>query len=65
MGEPQITDQQKAQMEAARTACADVAPNLGVAGAGPFGGPGRGPGGPGGPGHGFGGRGGAIGQTTT
>jgi hypothetical protein len=60
IGERQITDEQRAQMEAARTACADLQPNLGVAGIGPFGG--RGPGGPGGPGHGFGGRGGPIGQ---
>jgi hypothetical protein len=46
-------------MEAARTACAEVAPNHGVGGAGPFGGTGGG-----GPGHGFGGRGpgGPMGQ---
>ena len=37
---PQITDEMKAKIEAARTACADVAPNLGVGG-GPFGGLGR------------------------
>jgi hypothetical protein len=59
IAERQITDEQRAQMEAARTACAEVAPNLGVGGAGPFGGTGGG-----GPGHGFGGRGpgGPMGQ---
>ena len=46
----QITDEQWAQIQAARTACADLAPNLGL-GAGPFGGLGR----PGGFGHGLGG----------
>lgn len=43
---PQLTDEQKAAFEAARTACEDVRPNLGVEGIGPMGG--RGPGGPGG-----------------
>jgi hypothetical protein len=57
IGERQITEEQRAQIEAARTACADLAPNLGV-GDGPFGGRGR----PGGFGHGFGGPGGPIGQ---
>jgi hypothetical protein len=56
---PQISDEQKAQIDAARTACADVQPNLGVTGIGPFGG---GPGGPGGFGHG--GPGGSAGQPT-
>jgi hypothetical protein len=60
IGERQISDEQKAQIEAARTACADVQPNLGVAGVGPFG---RGPGGPGGFGHG--GPGGPRGGTGT
>jgi hypothetical protein len=60
IGGRQITDEQKAQIEAARAACADLQPNLGVAGIGPFGG--RGPGGPGGPGHGFGSFGGPMGQ---
>jgi hypothetical protein len=56
IGERQISDEQKAQIEAARIACADVAPNLGGVGLG-------GPGGPGGPGHGFGGGpGGPMGQ---
>jgi len=54
---PQISDAQRAQIEAARTACADLEPNLGVSGVGPFG---RGPGGPGGFGHG--GPGGPFGQ---
>ena len=49
IGERQISEEQKAQFEAARTACADLAPNLG-ANVGPLGGPGgRGPVGPGGP----------------
>jgi len=47
-GQWQISDEQRAQIEAARTACADLQPNLGVSGIGPFGGPGR----PGGFGHG-------------
>ena len=48
---PQITDEQKAAFDAARTACADLQPNLGVDGIGPMGGPGgHGPGGFGGPG---------------
>jgi hypothetical protein len=50
---PVLTDEQKAAFEAARTACEDLRPNLGVDGLGPMG---RGPGGPGGPGgRGFGG----------
>jgi hypothetical protein len=57
IGERQITDEQRAQIEAARAACADVEPNLG-AGVGPLGGPGR----PGGFGHGLGGPGGPMGQ---
>jgi hypothetical protein len=55
---PQLTDEQKAAFDAARTACADLQPNLGVDGLGPMGGPG-GPGGHG-PG-GFGGPGGRMG----
>jgi len=51
---PQITDEQRAAMEAARQACADVAPNLGGGMGGPGGMGGRGFGGPGGH-HGFGG----------
>ena len=54
MGERQITDEQKSQIEAARTACEDLAPNLG-GNVGPLGG-----GGPGGFGHG--GPGGPIGR---
>ncbi len=47
---PQLTDEQKAAFEAARTACADLQPNLGVDGLGPMGGPGgHGPGGFAGP----------------
>jgi hypothetical protein len=49
IGERRISDEQRAQIEAARTACADLQPNLGGTGIGPFGG---GPGGPGGFGHG-------------
>ncbi|MFA5884342.1 MAG: hypothetical protein WDA60_10865, partial [Acidimicrobiia bacterium] len=55
---PQLTDEQKAAFEAARTACADVAPNLGVEGIGPMGHGHGGPGGMGGPGGRFGGPGG-------
>lgn len=51
---PQLTDEQKAAFEAARTACADLQPNLGVDGLGPMGGPG-------GHGHGMGGPGGRMG----
>src|SRR5262249_27277424 len=54
---PQITDEMKAKIEAARAACADVAPNLGV-GDGALGGPGR----PGDFGPRFGGPGGPLGQ---
>ena len=49
---PQPSDEQKAAMEAARDACADLEPNLGVDGIGPMGGGHGGPGGrmgPGGP----------------
>lgn len=56
---PQLTDEQKAAFAAARTACEDVEPNLGVEGIGPMGG--RGHGGPGGPG-GHGGPGGPGGR---
>jgi len=67
---PQLTDEQKAAFDAARTACADVQPNLGVTGIGPMGGLGGhgfgGPGGPGGPGgHGFGGPDGQSGSAQT
>jgi hypothetical protein len=56
---PELTDEQKAALESARTACEDVRPNLGVAGVGPMGGPGGhgprgfggGPGGRSGPGQ--------------
>lgn len=47
---PQLTDDQKAALEAARSACADLEPNLGIDGGFPHG-PGRGFGG-----HGPGGR---------
>lgn len=62
---PQLTDEQKAAFAAARTACEDVRPNLGVEGGGPMGGHGlRGLGGPGGRG-GPGGPGSATQGTTT
>ena len=63
---PQLTDEQKAAFDAARTACADLQPNLGVDGAGPMGGHGfggHGSGGPGGPGGRFGGPDGPGGQS--
>lgn len=44
---PQLTDEQRAAFQAAREACQDTAPNLGLDGIGPFGR--GGPGGPGGP----------------
>ena len=66
---PQLTDAQKAAVDAARTACEDVRPNLGVEGIGPMGGHGPGgPGGMGGPGGqggpGSSNQGGARGTTT-
>jgi hypothetical protein len=54
---PALTDEQKAAFEAARSACEDLRPNLGVEGIGPFG-HGFGPRGHHGPGR-FGGPGGA------
>lgn len=47
---PELTDEQKAAFESARTACADLEPNLGVDGLGRMGH--GGPGGVGGPGRG-------------
>jgi cell division protein FtsN len=63
---PQLTDEQKAAFEAARTACEDVQPYLGVEGVGPLGGHGPGGRGPGGPGGrmGPGGSGGESGSTS-